>query len=63
MTRLSFLQPLRSAVIFQVRGFAPFGMLEYWNYGKMGFGIPDCRVNSKKAVIYKAGAAQLEFSV
>jgi len=23
----------------QVRGFAPIGMSEYWNIGKMGFGI------------------------
>jgi len=23
----------------QVRGFAPIGMLEKWNIGKMGFGI------------------------
>jgi hypothetical protein len=32
-------------VIPQVRGFAPIGMLEYWNIGKMGFGILECWVN------------------
>jgi hypothetical protein len=32
---------------FQVRGFAPIGMLEYWNIGKMGFGILRCWVNGK----------------
>jgi len=29
----------------QVRGFAPIGMLEYWNIGKMGFGILECWAN------------------
>jgi hypothetical protein len=29
----------------QVRGFAPIGMLECWNFGKMGFGILSCWVN------------------
>jgi hypothetical protein len=29
----------------QVRGFAPIGMLEKWNIGKMGFGTLECWVN------------------
>ena len=29
----------------QVRGFAPIGMLEYWNIGIVGFGILQCWVN------------------
>jgi hypothetical protein len=31
--------------IEQVRGFAPIGMLEKWNIGKMGFGILEYWVN------------------
>jgi hypothetical protein len=29
----------------QVRGFAPIGMLECWNIGRMDFGILECWVN------------------
>jgi hypothetical protein len=31
----------------QVRGFAPIGMVEWWNIGKMGLGILQYRVNGK----------------
>ncbi len=31
----------------QARGFTPIGMVEYWNSGKMGFGIPGHWVNGK----------------
>ncbi len=31
----------REIHIFELRGFAPIGMLEYWNYGIMGFGRID----------------------
>jgi hypothetical protein len=30
-----------------VRGFAPIGMLEYWNIEKMGFGILEYWINGK----------------
>jgi hypothetical protein len=29
----------------RVRGSGPIGMLEYWNIGKMSFGILSCWVN------------------
>jgi hypothetical protein len=32
------------AASIQVRGFAPIGMVEYWNIGKMGSGILACWV-------------------
>jgi len=28
-------------------GFAPIGMMEWWNNGTMGFGIMQCWVNGK----------------
>ncbi len=33
--------------IVQVRGFAPIGMVECWNIGKMGLGILQYWVNGK----------------
>jgi hypothetical protein len=37
----------------QVRGFAPIGMLECWNIGKMGFGIMDDWVNGNNRLEVK----------
>jgi hypothetical protein len=34
----------------QVRGFAPIGVLELWNIGKMGFGILECWVNGNNCL-------------
>jgi hypothetical protein len=34
-------------IIKQVRGFAPIGMVECWNIGKMGLGILQYWVNGK----------------
>jgi hypothetical protein len=34
-------------VNYQVRGFAPIGMVECWNIGKMGLGILQYWVNGK----------------
>jgi len=28
-------------ITLELKGFAPIGMLEYWNYGIMGFGRMD----------------------
>jgi hypothetical protein len=30
---------MKDARIIELRGFAPIGMLEYWNNGTMGFGV------------------------
>jgi hypothetical protein len=45
----------------QIRGFAPFGIVECWNNGIMGFGIMQYWVNGKKCVDDKIKTGEYPF--
>jgi len=47
MKKIVIIQMFFCVHVTQVRGFAPIGMVEWWNIGKMGLGILQYWVNGK----------------